>query len=1306
MFKSKVLDYTSKNSYTVSFFEDDSIETVRQQIGKSMNIHPDRLFILVSLQLPADYYITDPRRWEKLFHRLSYNGQPIEKEPFQDYQLKYRSPNTSIPFFQYDRATWSMYPEELKEIYSPTSQFIENRILGVEEEKSFVLSLEFDNKFTSRISSADTPIPLNKTLFSTLYDHRKVTGFIAIPHDELSNPNELVYYPLLRSTTPNVLSEESIRLMNKNTSLLNGLLELKVPKEESVTIVKTRFYIPWVDTDFGSAIQTRFEQLFYGLTVSTETPYIGFFTSKEEVTRHKFYAEDPKDKKPVLDMQSWKTWWSLTKPARNIPTLLLYRGDSRHNFDRIAITDRDMVVSTHRPEGNTETIEELKESVSKWISTLDAIIPFIQSSNLEFERWELQDLSFLAKYKDKIEDFDLLRFHCISNIFDISDKTKSQFSLLRTDHENDGISGLDVKLLTMMREGNILKPAEIAEELSIPVNEARSLIEHIEARLEEDPRLGQKAFRGYPTLRVGPDFVIVSSVNNLQYPLQYSNILRYILSNPESDKLDDLCPRKSEKSAVFKSTIEPENLEVDAALIDEYSDLFEYAETDTVKGETQTVNTETPESEKISTEEKSRTIYSYFNNRLQEFDPKTFVFEKSEYPKKCEQKHQPIILSETDLKRVEKTEYDPRKYLKEDKIVDLEDPDGKLICPEYWCMKDQIALQESQLEHIDGVTRCPVCKGKLQTDSSEDPREFPLIKREDGFVYPGFVKYKSLNNGRNLPCCFKTAQTKKNIKEEKENEDKYYILSETKSDIGKFRNAFLSESFIKALEISENYVFFKGNRRLLDGTSGFFRVGLGRPSENLPKFLNLTTKIPSPRESIETVLKCSFLRNWTKYGDDKLDDINNKLKKISPFEEDTLVRENLARIISGIDEAYSKQELSLIEELEYCALVLQCDVFRIFLDSNALGCMFYAKMVRPRTRGIIVLQTQDEIDILSYVTRLPRGFEYKSNIFESPFKKETYVELEKMRNSACLTEIPSYETALKVISQIATEEYNVVLDPFGRGQAFYIPDKVVLPFSPTPLPDINQAKLSGYSQVTKLPTHKTVLDYLKIAEKTTKGYKWVEDLANNQHQISEVLTESGLRIPIKPTNKTVKSEQLEVIETIQNIGESKLVFGEDSQELKRIHDEISYASEVYEFLLFQLTKDLENDYKELRFELQEVLPKQSKVEPLLKQWFNETTQFVNIEKPQAFLSKIRTPCGQFTNEKSCSGNMCGWDGKVCRIQIRKLVKSDSLFHRLLSTLIENSKIRSMILDGRTTPFFSTILYLELPHELILTDNEL
>jgi len=87
------------------------------------------------------------------------------------------------------------------------------------------------------------------------------------------------------------------------------------------------------------------------------------------------------------------------------------------------------------------------------------------------------------------------------------------------------------------------------------------------------------------------------------------------------------------------------------------------------------------------------------------------------------------------------------------------------------------------------------------------------------------------------------------------------------------------------------------------------------------------------------------------------------------------------------------------------------------------------------------------------------------------------------------------------------------------------------------------------------------------------------------------------------------------------------------------------------------------------------------------------------------LTKIRTPCGQFTKSK-CKGNLCGWDGKTCRVKIKKSVDKDQLFTRLVTTLYSNSKIRAVVLDGRTTPFFSTILYIELPHEMIVTDKDI
>lgn len=1308
MLKGEIIDLTSKNKYNVSFFDDDSVDTIRQKIGASMDIHPDRLYILIGLKLPEDYYEKDPRHWEALFERMSYNGDPITGEIFTEYQLQYRTPNTSIAYSEYDRTTWMSKPAELEPLFNPVSEFTDYRIFGVEETKSFVLSLSnLSNTLVSRIPAVNIPIPENTKLFDSLYKSDQFVRFLVIPYDERVESNVGIYFPLLRSKTPSRLPEESIRLLQKNSKTLKDLLEIETPEPSEVTIVRTRFYIPWVDTDFGSAIRTRFEQIFYGITVNKETPCITYFTSKDQVSRHKFYTEDPKQKNPFVDMGNWSAWWSV-KPARNIPALILFRGKSKHHYDRITITATDMVVATYRPEGNTEKIDHIYRQVAEWIKSLDAVNPFVVESDLDPSRWELQDMSILAKYSDKLEDFDLLRFNCVSSIFDIGDKTKSKFSILRTDHSNNGLSAIEVKILQMMKDsGGRLGPDSVSSELSIPIQNARDLIGQVESRLAEDPRLGEKAFRGYPTLQVGPEHIIISSVSSLERSLKYANLLRFILSNPKSSALDAVCPKRAEKVKSETAAIPVEEIEVDAALAEEYGDLFGFLEDgdgEVAVEEEQEEQEEEIVPQRILIQQKESTTYNFLKARLQKFDPVTFDPVGSKYAKECEQKRQPIVLSDAEITRLSGTPYDIKdgKY-DESKLMDTENPDGTFLCPEYWCMKDQIPLQESQLDKSAGNIRCPVCHGKLQTRATDNPREYPLVKRETGFVYPGYKDYRAPRNGRQMPCCFKKPR---NVAADKKAEDRYYILNEDKS-IEPERVAFLPKPIIESLHLNEKYEFFaSGNvRRLMSPNKGFFRAGMGFASKTLPSFLRVKTKIPSPREAIPIVLKCSFLHTWKRTGTQHLESIRNELDKLPEFKDD-ITKDGLARIISGVDEAFHKGELTKLEDLEYSAIALNCDVFRVYLDSATLGCMFYTPIVRPRSRGIVVLQNEDEIDILAYTERKSRGFEFLVNIFESPFKRETYVELEKLRNQACRTKTPSYNDALTIIPHLLTltesDDYEVVLDPFGRGQAFYIPSKLILPFQSAPLPNVLQTKVSGYHEITseRLPEYEGMKKLLEEAAKINSGYAFKEDLFNSSRQKVEILLESGLRVPIKPVEVGPK-ETGEVIETTNELTESKLVFGPESEELKREHRQISYSAEVYEFLLFQLTRDIEIDYKELGDSLRDVSPKVSSVEPLLRKWFDETTNFVQMKEPKQFLSKIRKPC-----DESCDGELCGWDGKVCKVKIDDRLQKEKLFHRLLSTLTENSKIRSMVLDGRTTPFFSTILYLELPHEVILTDTEL
>lgn len=1311
MLKSEVLDYASKSVYNISYFGDDTIETVRNQIGAAMNTHPNRLYIMVSVQFKNTYYEKDPRRWEKLFDRLSYNGKFILKETFQEFQLNYRSPETNITYSNYDRSEWMNKPQPLEELYSSTREFSELRIFGVEEELSYILPFNFNGPLVSKIPTSKLPLPQLSTLLSTLYDSDAITRFVVIPYESQYDNVSYVYYPYLTSNTPNRLSEELINLMNSNSKLLNDLLNFKdVYKEESINVTRARIYAKFVETDFGDAIRTRFEQIFFGQTLSKQTPYIGLFTGRTEVMRHKFYVENPKDiKKPFLEVNTLLRW--LRKPSRSIPTLILYRGSDKLNYDRIAISDTDIVITFYRDRSSTDKIEDMKRNAINWLKSCDALMSFINKNDVDSERWELQEIEMYLNYFRNLEQIDTRRMNCISFLFNQTSPMSTEFNFLRSENTALGVDPVEIKVIQMLAEGEG-NPNTLVEDLGITLDKAKALIKDIQNKLDEDPSLEKRAFRKQPSLLIEEKSTKVSFVTEIDRIVKYANLLRFIVGSSSHPSLDSLCPKRIEKINVGTATVPVQKAEVSEESKSIFGDLFGFLE----QAE------EVPEPKEIPKEKstivpinlKESTKYSYFKERLENFDPDTFNPNVKGFPyaKDCEQKRQPVILDEKQIERLKDSEFDPQTYPDSDKkVLSIYDPDGLVICPEYWCMTDQIPLTEEQLIEEDGELACPVCYRKVRKSPNDNPREYSVIKREDKFNYPGIIKdYKSPITKKDLPCCYMKPQK---IKKD-DADQKYYIVGETKLNLKEFRLAFLSANLISSIQLDETYEMIKASNsnRLQNGMSAFFRVGVGRPSKNIPEFLGLKTVIPRPKESIETVLKCSFLRNWKISDHENAGDIRKALEKIPPYNTDPSIRDNLASIIAGIDTAFATNKLTTLQELEYTCLFLSCDIFRIQIDTNTLGCLFYAPMVRARSRGIVILQNKTAIDILAYVTRFPRGFEYKSNIFQAPFKKETYTTLEKLRTESCKTKLPNFNTALNVIQDLLTEsrqsDFQVVLDPFGRAQSFFIPNHVIIPFQSVPTPNMNQTKLNGYNTIAPetLPKYDKIKSYLQKAKTYNEGYEIIEELYNDDSQRVELLLKSGLRVPVYPEKVQVQ-EPLEVIETVNKIGEGELVFGKPSQQLEKEYKSISYSSEVYEFLIYELTIDITNgDYDSLRKILLEPHPNVKNVEAELRKWFDKKVEFVNIKTPIEFISKIRKPCGQFKSKDSCNGNLCSWNGKTCNISIRDTVRKEPLFQKLLNTLVSNLKIRAMILDGRTTPFFSTALYLELPHELILSDLDI
>jgi len=1279
------------NKRSLTFFDDDTIDTIHQQISKVIEVHPARLFILVGIEFNRHYYTQDERNWEMLFQRISMNGYPLEREPFLSYCSEYRSDNPVVPYKKYSKDEWMSKPESLQPLYDPGGEFTEYRIFGVDVDKSYCLPFKFDSASSNRILGAQFPIPDDGKVFVSLYKPKYLKQFMAI---EFQEGQEGPYFPMFRSVTPQRLSDDQIRNLETNTQHLNDLLSIDPPAPKSINILRTSWRAELVDTDFG-AVRTKFEQMFYGLTLSKNVPCVSFYTGKDEVSRHKFYKETATTRDPYLDIPMWNNWWSKSRPARDrLSALVLYRGSERDVFDRITITSQDIIFAIYRNTTNRDSLEKMKDSLLKWFESFDAIVPFVKTKDLAECRIELQEMRFQANYQTELDTFDNLRLGCLTGIFEENKTNPNKFRFLRADNARDGINPRDLRVINILSENPFVRPEEIRDELNISLEDATRLLASINQKIEENPNLVNRQFRDFPELEIHKENIEINSVDSIDRFLKYANLLRYILTDPQN--IDKICPKKLETSDIVVST-------VPVSGNDEFSDLFGYLE-----GTEEIV----PKKEEKQKTEMKASVYGYFIDRLEKFDKDTFGPE-SKFPKACDKKYQPLSFTEGEINDIVKdvtkgSEFDPREY-PEKRRMNWENPTGVLLCPDFWCMYDKIPLKADQLEVMNGEKVCPVCHGKLQDIKAGniDPRDYPVVERPENHKYIDNTKYKSPLNGKSLPCCYKTPGKEKKLV--KEDTSEYYILSEYK-DVGSLRFAYIPDSLLRSLFLKETYgIPKKSDNRIPTGVSAFFRVGMKNPAEDLPKLLDMPTNVLSPRHHIEFILRCSFVATWMDLTETYVEEIMPQLV-MKPFSECEVSRRHMAKVISGIDEAFVNKKLTPIQSLEYTAIVLKTDFYPIDLESQTISCSFSTKMVPIGKRSIIILQHGNETDCLSYVTRQQRKFQFRSNIYEEPFSPETASELRSLRRKACRTGIPKFNTAYSVMTALKETKFSVVLDPFGRGQAFYIPGKLLLPFENTPIPKLILPNISGYHDIKELPSYSDMKTILEKASGISSGYEWKEDMTNGRGQIVEIMTKSGLRIPVEPVEG--EGDATEVTQTVIEKTETKLALGSENTKDVQHYKYISYASEIFEFLIFQLTKDLETD-SELKSVLSEPSPKRKELEPLLDEWFDDMTQFVNLDTPIEFLSKIRKPCGQFNNKDVCnSAHMCAWNPKAeggkkqCRIQIRDTITKAKLFGKLLGTLLDNSKTRAMVLDGRTTPFFSTILYLELPTEIILTDFDI
>ena len=1258
----------------VSFYEDDTIDTVRQIVALHMNSHPDRLFLEVKASLPKEYYATNPLHWTNLFLRLSLDGKRITQDRMKVYLNETRVGSGMTPR-EITKEEWEDRDEFLQPIYDPSTDFEEWRILGVDEVHSFVLPLP-PRDIT--IAASSRPIPQTQSLYEILHPYDVMEIRATILPDGATPNTKLNYYPRLKSDTPNNI--ENLRVsIQAARSQLQKLLDLDTPKHESVSIVRAKWYIPLVSTEI-TAPRTRFEQIFYGLTVSPDTPYIGYFTAKTETMRHKFYCPDPKQKKPLLDTSMWKGWFNNTQPQRRLPTLLLYRGTSRASFDRIAITDRDITIDIRRDKDSKETLQELKSNALEWLKTLDALTPFLVHSDFDLSRWEMNDMSIVANYAKEIREFDMLRFPCLQSLFGFQNDS---FRLLRAEHTTDDITPRELQAIQVLNQEDAVQSAEyLAEELAIPLEEAAELLISVSERAEEINL--EKSLRAYPTIKFSNKEVIIKFVTNLERTLQYANILRHVLTS-ESESVDSVCPRRMEK-VIPKVAIPQQEIQMEGEIgaDDDFNALMGFGSDEEVPIPVEEApEPSAPKSKKVKVQSRAQGTYNVFNNRLQKFDPATF--DKSIYPSKCDKPKQAIVMTPEDRARVG-PDYDFDGVAENEKL-ELADPTGTVICPPYWCIRDELPLRDDQLiAKEDGDLHCPVCDGKLRTTDDLDTLEYTVIKRDTAAKFPDYIKTLSTINKRKIPCCFQTPRSSTEILAPKE--EATYVLDSSSANVPGLRFAYLSEDLAERLSIKTNYAKTVKKGRIGSGESDFFRVGLMRPSKTLPILLNDKTPILRPREARENLLQCSFFRTWKdrKEGDTQID-----------------------RIVNSIDNAYQHGELGMLEELEYVTTFLKAEVIRVDIESAQVTCGFWSETGGATSRTITLLGNT----LLAQVNRVKDKKGYKSEFVTDLRKavfKDTLPILRDRHARACAVNAPVLADAIAELQMKNQASYEVILDPFNRIQAVFVPRKILLPIQPTNVkPDTGIPVREGYADIQpdELPTGDDVRAFL--ADSKHAKFKVQSELQDVEGNVVELELTSGFRVPIVPEQGEASDVPREVIATVSRFNEKMLVDGEPNREDLKLAQETSYASEIYEFLLFSLSKDIQtgNDgtildptYEVLR---NAITNRGAAMYKELTKWFKAEAYEDNTKSPVEFVNKVRTPCGQFTDKDKCNkSSLCGFHKNTCKIRVKPIVEKDAVLKRMVKVLRDNDKQRALVLDARLSPFFSTVLYLEMPNELITT----
>lgn len=1350
---------SKKLSKSVSIFPDDTLEIVREKIGSEFNISPSSMLLIVKTKERK----WNETNWENMFNILSKNGE-ISYNTFQLWLSNITPSHNLTKFDSITKDIWNKrYMPILDKIYeTPYSEYIQIGFSPDENRGIYPIPL---------MTNYDVPCEGSITVALNI---RKVWNDMNYENDiVLKDISEFsgvscwkLYFPFAKSFVVEPMDVE-VEIRNKTqTKKINNIIDLlesgpytyepdyidskltiedlKVDMDKNVVRLNMKYSKMKIKQGF---LRMRFnqiynkslrpisvEQLFYALPVSEKFPMIEYCQNTVQVPIYKMYS---KNKEVYIKPNEFRRLSERISYNKSEPIVLIYYKsnleDQRSPCIRLGITS-DRLVWTFDNTG----ISDLRFYYCEIIYYAKLLVEYVKKLIPDLEinesEWDITESSF---------DFSIDRsyggrvgmsqtqtiINCMNDFFysipgtddsiptfiykRISNfGTKSDGDELILDQLNAGMSDEDIMRLYSTRFpilDNIEREKVYSRILELREGHDRAFMNIVLLRFIETQTMQVSGIR---------------SRNQMENILKFCNSL-FLFMFPKSQtesqkkKFDNVCPKPTK---VIKGKKEPEPVQDEYDIFGMLDDIFNEVPLEE-KLEIKTPDVVDIVDDNTELLKQSGSTHKYILRRLEERDKKRFIYKAKtpadRFPKICSQERQPISYTPEEWESLEKDDIKNKfidRYLKDSDKYLLEDDDlnNKYICPSYFCITDEIPLEEVDLKDF----KCPVCGGKIIPDLPSDKLskldfiEYSVLAKNTVAKFPR-MNSRTLKEGFHaaLPCCYDSFK-KEGVKRKSSKLEQDYILGDDKFPLEQDKKRFglLPKSVEEFLGISSIGIFGTGLQRIMKvGTKALLRMS--RPN-------------PVVMETVKEVLK-EYPNFW--------DDTNKFMKIFSELNNGNLIR------IYGENWSEDHPERDAFNEW--------CDTNGIERDNKRVfkiwsGSIIYYKKITtenlPITHVWDLLQkiTDSKIIIIHYTgdnepvsLRCPPfgslndGKNYimffeKDGFYEqivlgmrerSAFKYQNIIKPEQLKDggfdielplnvwNTCrphITDTPSWYVRPKLLSEYF-EDDTLIIDPYSRIIAVQDGSNNIYPNYPTSVPvdNINPVQY-GYDYET-LPEAISEYNALKD-EEYTKPHSWIV-LDREPKLVVAIETISLLRVPVKPTPIKDLPELNQILINSYNMNEDMILAYPDKPSSTVMLSKLKREEQIRDWVLYQFSMYLKNDVK-LMSMIESSTNINTKIKERIIEWINNNVS--PNSSNENTIQKLKNDCSNMS-KNNCSG-ACVYDNGVCKISNGDSELSmEDIYEWIVYNVFSDPKKRYMILYGEY-PKVSSMLYWEMENEVIFS----